>query len=300
MPKPINVFSKKISIIIVTYNSEHHIYDCLDTIIRNNDIGDNLEIIIVDNNSRNVDLMFDKISTIYGATVQLIKNFKNEGYGQGNNVGIKNSTGDIILIMNPDVRLMHPIFHKALSYFQNEKLAILGMTQMFSEHREAPSFFMTSIYDSPLTSIIERCCSRLHWFIPHKMCFSGACFFINKSKFETIGLFDEKIFMYGEEIDIALRIKREWTQIYDKNMKYLHLAGDRKWSFHTMKSIYISRYYLCRKYRLSTISLLNNAKLWHAIRTFLGKNEYKQVSEEWKAFLYNSRILFNPTTTSNE
>ena len=42
---------KRVSVIIVTYNSEKHIYDCLSSIYRYNDIGDLLEVIIVDNNS---------------------------------------------------------------------------------------------------------------------------------------------------------------------------------------------------------------------------------------------------------
>ena len=91
---------KRVSVIIVTYNSEKHIYDCLSSIYRYNDIGDLLEVIIVDNNSCNKDLMFESINRLYPQT-KLIDNPKNGGYGQGNNMGVKNSLGDIILIMNP-------------------------------------------------------------------------------------------------------------------------------------------------------------------------------------------------------
>lgn len=44
---------KRVSVIIVTYNSEKHIYDCLSSIYRYNDIGDLLEVIIVDNSIYN-------------------------------------------------------------------------------------------------------------------------------------------------------------------------------------------------------------------------------------------------------
>ena len=56
---------KRVSVIIVTYNSEKHIYDCLSSIYRYNDIGDLLEVIIVDNNSCNKDLMFESINRLY-------------------------------------------------------------------------------------------------------------------------------------------------------------------------------------------------------------------------------------------
>ena len=49
------IMQKKISIVIVTYNSDNHISDCLESIFKYNDIGDALEIIIVDNMSKNTD-----------------------------------------------------------------------------------------------------------------------------------------------------------------------------------------------------------------------------------------------------
>ena len=107
---------KRVSVIIVTYNSEKHIYDCLSSIYRYNDIGDLLEVIIVDNNSCNKDLMFESINRLYPQT-KLIDNPKNGGYGQGNNMGVKNSLGDIILIMNPDVRMVEPLFKKSGKLF---------------------------------------------------------------------------------------------------------------------------------------------------------------------------------------
>ena len=52
---------KKISVIIVTHNSENDIYDCLHSLFSNNDIGTELEVIIVDNQSEHVDNMFEMI-----------------------------------------------------------------------------------------------------------------------------------------------------------------------------------------------------------------------------------------------
>ena len=112
---------KQLSIIIVTYNSEHDIYDCLASIRKYQDLpSEELEIIIVDNNSRDTDGMFARLREFYGNDIILVKNTHNGGYGQGNNVGIRMATAPVILIMNPDVRLIMPIFKTAAEAFQKD------------------------------------------------------------------------------------------------------------------------------------------------------------------------------------
>ena len=75
---------KRLSVIIVTYNSEHDIYDCLASIRKHQDLQpEELEIIIVDNNSRDTDCMFAKLRELYGNDIVLVKNTHNGGYGHG-------------------------------------------------------------------------------------------------------------------------------------------------------------------------------------------------------------------------
>ncbi len=109
---------KDLSIIIVTYNSEKDIYDCLSSIYQYNDIGERLEIIVVDNNSHYFNTMKSKIQEQYGKAITIINNKSNGGYGQGNNVGIRMATAPIVAIMNPDVRLIMPIFKDVLRTIQ--------------------------------------------------------------------------------------------------------------------------------------------------------------------------------------
>ena len=122
---------KKVSIIIVTYNSEKDIYDCITSIIENSDISlAEIELVVVDNNSRGCDTMFKKLKTLWGEDIILIKNSRNGGYGQGNNVGIRRCSAPVVLIMNPDVRLVCPIFRKAIDLFSKDKnMCMLGMKQ---------------------------------------------------------------------------------------------------------------------------------------------------------------------------
>lgn len=223
---------KKISIVIVTYNSEKDIYSCLNSVITNSDIPlEELEIIIVDNNSKQADCMFAKIHEKYGNDIILIKNEKNGGYGQGNNVGIRRASAPIILIMNPDVRLEKPSFKKVINRFKKDpKLSMYGMKQLLDDSTySSNSFCASKMMNGYLSTFLTGFCNKKDIYIPQWMHFSGSCFYIRKRMFEAIGLFDESIFMYGEEHDIQQRMKNKFGAhfFYDKNITYKHLTLER-------------------------------------------------------------------------
>lgn len=224
---------KRLSIIIVTYNSEHDIYDCVSSIMKYSDIPlSELELIIVDNNSRDTDTMFEKLKELYGNDIVLIKNTHNGGYGQGNNVGIKKATAPVILIMNPDVRLIEPIFKTTVEAFeQDSKLAMYGMKQMLTATIPSTnSFTCTYALNGYIQTIMSSVCNRYDHYIAKYMHFSGSCFYIRKQMFEHVGLFDESVFMYGEEEDIHYRMwKLGYTKmVYNPKLHYIHLVKERK------------------------------------------------------------------------
>ena len=96
MPQPL------VSIIILNYNAGQILLDCFESVIKTN--YDNFEIIIVDNASK--DKSHRKCKEKF-ERVRIIENEKNLGYCEGNNVGIKNSKGEFIVILNPDTTV-HP------------------------------------------------------------------------------------------------------------------------------------------------------------------------------------------------
>ncbi len=224
---------KKVSIIIVTYNSEHDIYDCVNSIRRYADIPlSEIELVIVDNGSHGVDSMFECLRSLWGEDLVLLKNTHNGGYGQGNNVGIRNSTAPLILIMNPDVRLASHFFAKPLKAFESDAgLCMYGVKQMLTETMESHySFMCTYMMNGYLRTLIQALCNRLEWYMPRWQYFSGSCFFVRRSMFEEVGLFDESVFMYGEEDDIHWRLMHRWGPHfrYDKSMRYVHLTSERQ------------------------------------------------------------------------
>jgi GT2 family glycosyltransferase len=102
---------KTLSIIILTYNSEKDIYSCLDSVYQHNDIGEALEVIVVDNQSNEFAAMQQEIAKRYPEVI-ITQNTHNGGYGQGNNVGI---------------RMAHtPIIAMTANAFEEEKKKVLS------------------------------------------------------------------------------------------------------------------------------------------------------------------------------
>ena len=281
---------KRLSVIIVTYNSENDIYDCISSVKQWSDIPlDELELIIVDNNSRNTDYMFEQLLSLYGSDIVLIKNTRNGGYGQGNNMGIRKATAPVVLIMNPDVRLIEPVFKTALDAFEeNKALSIYGMKQMLSAIEQSNNSFSSAYtVNGYLQTFLTSFGNHYDKYFPKFMHFSGSCFFVRKEMFEQIGLFDETIFMYGEEEDIHYRMRKKgFTQmLYNPKLHYLHLTKEREPNLayetkildvaieQSKKKGYNVRNTIKNRLRNNTILLLREKML-----VFLGKKDKRQLN----------------------
>lgn len=281
---------KRLSIIIVTYNSEKDIFDCISSIKQWSDIPfEELEVIIVDNNSRNTDSMFEQLRSLYSNDIVLIKNTHNGGYGQGNNMGIRRATAPVILIMNPDVRMMEPVFKTTLDAFErNNSLCMYGMKQMLSATEvSSNSFCCAYTVNGYLQTIMTSIGNRYDYYLPRYMHFSGSCFFIRKEMFEQVGLFDETIFMYGEEEDIHYRMRKNGFKqmIYNPKLHYIHLTKEREPNLayetklldvaieHSRKKEYDVSKTIKNRLRNNTILLLREKVL-----VFLGKKDKRQMN----------------------
>lgn len=299
---------KKISIIIVTYNSEKDIFDCVDSIKTHADIPlEEIELIIVDNNSREPQPMFKRLREQWGEDIICIENQHNGGYGQGNNVGIRRATAPIVLIMNPDVRHIMPFLQKPLDAFlNNPTITMYGMKQMLDyETPSTNSFNVSNTTNGYIATLLSGICNRLDWFFPQFMYLNGSCFFIRKCMFEQIGLFDETIFMYGEENNIHHRMKHQFGSniIFDKHIKYLHLVGEREVNINAEEKILQSLIYSNQKIGCSAtqtirykIQGLNTLIIKEKISAVCGNKEAKHkinVYKEYKEKLQQKLELNN-------
>jgi len=266
---------KRLSIIIVTYHSEKDIYDCLASVWRFNDLlNGELEVIVVDN-SPECEPMFTKLKQLYSNSIVLIHNTHNGGYGQGNNIGIRRATAPVIMIMNPDVRLCEPVLQHGVEQFRNnENMVLYGFTQRHADGSLGRSTSWLSTIHPYIAEPLRFVTGKLNLFFPKYMYVTGACFFLRKTAFEQVGLFDEHIFMYGEEEDIHDRLLTivGATIGYARHLSYLHLHDepkDFKMETHDwMESNFETLCYLHQKkgiQRMKTISWAikrNNISLW--------------------------------------
>ena len=254
----------KISIIIVTYNSLNLIINCISSIFKYNDVSDNeVEVVVVDNSDMAVGNETSRlIKDEFGDRVKFIKSDKNGGYGNGNNLGIKNSTGDIICIMNPDVLLCEPVFSHARSMFcKNKNLGMLGYKQLGGY---SLSFYIKPEYQwLLLSSFFVKIYNKINYFNSKFMYLSGAFFFTDKKKIVEIGCFDENIFMYFEEPDLTNRFGcKNFDIIYNKTKKYIHLVELKKnisfeQFFFWIKSriYYLDKYKYNKKYDMTMLKI---------------------------------------------
>lgn len=268
----------RISIIIVTYHSLDLIEDCISSVLKYNDIGkENIEVIIVDNSGNQGYHDISKfIKTKFGDDIVVLEN-NNNGYGAGNNVGVNYSSGEIIAIMNPDVRLKEPLFKKTLEHFKNKEVSSVGYSQIggfnFSYFLK-PEFFFPVI-----SSLYLRFMNRFHWFVDRQFALSGAFVFFRKEDFLTIGKYDERMFMYFEEPDISNRIlKIGKKSVYDSTLQYIHLMdhkdpGNEKLIDFASDSLRI----YCEKHNLNLKTIVNRRiaeyKFYNIVFGLLGKKE---------------------------
>lgn len=239
---------KKISIIIVTYNSLNQIKECLYSIFKYNDIGDALEVIIVDNGSIDYLELTGWLNNTYGNRVRLFRNSNNLGYGAGNNVGIKVASAPIILIMNPDVRLFMPIMNEAfLSFSEDENMALLGMVQFEKWNKIGQSFLPIIPSIGNLFRLkFYKCIQK---YSQNHFCIHGSCFFIRKNIMEEIGGFDENIFLYNEERDLHVRLLKSGYNVkWNKTIGYIHPMHSRKVNVDLIKMELLSFQYVNNKY----------------------------------------------------
>ncbi|MDO8610133.1 MAG: glycosyltransferase family 2 protein [bacterium] len=194
--------SPLVSIIIVTYNSSNIIKKCLDSVL--NTSYKNKEIIVVDNNSPNG---IDKILGKYKEKIKVLFEKQNLGYSGGNNLGIKNSKGKYVFLLNPDTEVtegfLQPLVEKMesddkvaacqpLVYLLNDKNKI----NLTGKETNFLGFDWIRDYLGKDISLGGEITS-----------FSGCGVMLRKSVFLKTKAFDSNYFMYYEDSDLSWRLR---------------------------------------------------------------------------------------------
>jgi len=200
--------------LIITYNSANEALNLLADLYLYKPAN---KVIVIDNASR--DKTADMIQKYY-PQVQLIKNLTNVGYAKAVNQGFDLCDTKYVLLLNPDIRITSPqLFSDAEACLkQGKQIAATAPLQFKSNTPQGKQINFTWSYLAPnafrvyLSFLVQR---RQVFTKPVRVTFLNAgCLFIRRSAFEQIGKLNEKYFMYGEEPDLFLKIKRHGFKCY--------------------------------------------------------------------------------------
>jgi GT2 family glycosyltransferase len=222
---------KKIATVILNFNGAKDTLECISSLIGQTSPDFNNEIIMVDNasNESSVDLIKKKYPQI-----QIIVNKTNLGYAQGNNVGIQkalNTGADYVFILNNDTKVDLQCLQNLFNFSETHKSAGLLSPKIYfypgyETHHKRYS-------KADLGKILWFAGGKIDWnnmFVSHrgvdevdisqyneaqKTTFvSGCAMFIKKEVLETVGIFDTKLFLYYEDMDLCQRAKKKGYEIW--------------------------------------------------------------------------------------
>ncbi len=249
-----------LSIVILSYKSKSDLERLLPSVFAS-ETKYSYEVIIVDNGSNDgtFEWLETQLKDLRFKDLKIIKN-QNTGFAAGNNLGIKQSNGKYILLLNPDTKIEKDTLEVMLDFMDSHpEVGISGCKVIKPDgsldlacRRKFPNpwnsfkrLFLLSNADYNLTAIDVNQEMEIDSVM-------GAFLLIRKPVVELIGLLDEDFFMYGEDIDWCWRCKEEGYKVwYYPKTSITHFKGSSsakiafkalKW-FHDAMWIFYSKHY---------------------------------------------------------
>lgn len=228
-----------ISVVIVNWNTSALLKKCLETLYQQSE-GLNLQVLVVDNNSPD-----DSVAMVksHFPQVELFASPENLGFAKGNNLALEHATGRWILLLNPDTEVLDNALQKLLAFGESlpaEKTGVIcskllnpdGSLQR-SVH-EFYSFWRSFIENRALANTVGKLFGSsnkpsYHWH--HNQTAEidwafGAVMFFRKEVLDTIGGLDEQFYIYAEEMDYFLRVKKAGrTNWFFPEAEIIHVGG---------------------------------------------------------------------------
>ncbi|MBW8524102.1 glycosyltransferase family 2 protein [Chryseobacterium chendengshani] len=240
--------TQKLSIVIVNYNVTQLLRKCLQSIHRYAEEID-YEIIVIDNKS--TDSSWGELISEF-SEVKFISSEKNEGFAIANNKAIDTANGEYLLILNPDTELEGFYLNQILNFADSKtNFGCLGVRMhdangnfLPESKRSVPDTFNS--FEKLFTNFKKKNSKSYYrndveeFEIAEIEVITGAFFLVKREVYQKVGGFDEKYFMYGEDIDLCYTLlKSGYQNYYYGKASILHHKGES-----TIKDkIYLERFY---------------------------------------------------------
>jgi GT2 family glycosyltransferase len=231
---------KKLSIIIVNYNGRDYLKDCLNS-LKKFPLPDlkeyDFDIVIIDNASTDGSV---EMTEKFFPGMEVIKNSKNEGFAAANNIGIKKTFSEYILLLNSDCEVYRDSLLKLVDFMDKKKDAGVAGPKILNSDgslqlscRKFPSIIDAAMHsliggfkpDNPFSrryQLADIC--KDETFVTDWV--SGSCMIIRREALKSTGLMDEKYFMYVEDTDLCYQMwQKNWKVYYYPESIILHHWG---------------------------------------------------------------------------
>ena len=218
----------KLSIIIVNYNVRAYLEQCLQSVQKALN-GIDGEVFVVDNHSEDDSVAV--LRTDY-PWVRLIENQENVGFARANNLAIRQSDAEYVLLLNPDTVVDEDTLRQSLTFMDaHPKAGGAGVMMHNADGTLAPE--ARRAIPTPWVSCLKMLgftkryyMSHLPWDQPSQIeIISGAFCLLRKKALDEIGLLDEAFFMYGEDIDLSYRLLKGGWQNWYLPYSIIHFKG---------------------------------------------------------------------------
>lgn len=223
-----------LTIIIVSYNSKDKLSSALPS-LKAAGLKQNVEVVLVDNNSTDGSAQYAK--SVYPG-IKVIENKQNLGYSAAINLGLRSSASNYCLILNPDVEVMPGSIEVMLEYaLKNPRVGIAGCKLLNDDGSLQYSVrrfldLRTYLYRfTPLRGImagsaLERYYLMQDWDHKDNRLVDwvlGGCMLVKKEAFQSVGMMDERFFVYFEDVDWCFRMwENGWKVAYVAEAAMFH------------------------------------------------------------------------------
>ena len=279
----------KLSVIIVNYNVKYYLDQCISSVLRafevmkktsssDSSVNEEVaEIIVVDNHSADgsVDYLEQRYPQKLFPMVRFVRSAHNLGFARANNIAIRQSRGEYVLLLNPDTIVGEDALKASVDFMDvHEDAGAVGVRMLGAQGRRAME--SRRGLPTPMVSFFKMLgfCNRwphhrlfgkyymgyLPWDEPSQIeVVSGAYCMLRRKALDEVGLLDEDFFMYGEDIDLSYRVLKGGYHNYYLPVDILHYKGEstQKSSFRYVHVFYEAMLIFFRKHYSGMTFLLS-------------------------------------------